>query len=112
MGIPGAPQAVHDYWSSIPQNNCGDFYAKIRAPGMPFGIWYKVPVWGQVCDGRADHGVGCFLHNDFPFKGRGWTYVEWKTKPYNPALCKYPTHGVVKNPKPFDPATDVYRQYE
>lgn len=110
MGIPAeAPQAAKDLWASIPQDNSGDFYAKIKPPFSPFGIWYKVPVWGQVCDGRHDHGVGCFLYNEFPNHGRGWTYTKWKSKPDNPKLCKYPTSGSVPNPTPFDPERDVYR---
>lgn len=110
MAIPaGAPQAVHDYWNSIPQDNCGDFYAKIRPPFWPFGKWFKVPVWGQVCDGLHTHGVGCFLYNEFPLRGRGWTYIEWRSEPYHPDLCKYPTHGKVPSPTPFDPDKDVHR---
>lgn len=101
---PYAPAAVQNHWTSVPQDNCGEFYAKIRPPFCPLGIWYKVPAWGQLCDGREHYdAVGCFLHNEFPFKGRGWTYIKWKSKPDNPHLCKHPTHGKVPNPKPFDP---------
>lgn len=108
MGVPReAPQAVHDYWASIPQDNCGDLYAKVRPPWLPFGgFWHKVPAWGQLCDGREHYeAVGCMLHNTFPLKGRGWTYVAWRAKPYNPDLCKYPREGVVpkEHQKPFDP---------
>ncbi len=107
MSIPAeSPRAVHDYWNGIPQDNCGDLYAKVRPPGMPFGFWHKVPAWGQLCDGDPHYSaVGCMLHNQFPFKGRGWTYVEWKSKPYNPELCKHPTSGTVpkEHQVPFDP---------
>jgi hypothetical protein len=106
MGIPAkAPQAVRDYWNSIPQDNVGDFYACVRPPFLPFGLWFKVPVWGQVCDGQPHRdAVGCMLHNKFPFKGRGWTYIAWRAEPYNHERCKYPRKGIVENPKPFDPA--------
>lgn len=106
MGVPReAPQAVRDHWSRIPQDNCGEFFACVRPPGSPVGLWFKVPVWGQVCDGQAHRGsVGCMLHNTFPLKGLGWTYVAWRAKPYHPELCKYPRDGRVESPKAFDPA--------
>lgn len=108
MGVPlEAPAAVHNYWASIPQNNCGDLYAKIKYPWLPFSRWHKVPAWGQLCDGQPHYSaVGCMLHNEFPGKGRGYVYLEWRSEPYNPQLCKYPTSGKVPNEhqKPFDPA--------
>jgi hypothetical protein len=110
MAVPnGAPLAVSNQLAGMPQQNVGEFYAKIKPPFWPFAKWYHVPVWGQVCDGRHNHGVGCFLHNEFPGRGKGWTYLEWMTKPLHPDLCAYPTSGKVPNPAPFDPDQDVYK---
>lgn len=101
MGVPAeAPQAVHDYWNSIPQDNYGEFYFKVRAPFMPFGTWRKLEAWGQLCDGTDNAMmVACQLWNKFPNRGRGWKYVAWRAEPYNPELCKYPRSGVVDPPK-------------
>ena len=101
MSIPiGAPQAVHDHWNSIPQDNCGEFYFKVQPPFCPFGFWFKLEAWGQLCDGTdLASFVANNLWNRFPNRGRGWKYVEWRAKPYNPKLCKYPLSGIVSPPK-------------
>lgn len=109
MGIPAeAPQAVHDYWNSIPQDNVGDFYFKVKAPFMPFGTWHKLEAWGQLCDG-TDHAmaVAVQLWNKFPNRGRGWKYVAWRSEPSNPEMCKYPRSGIVDPPK-FRRDSDAY----
>ena len=106
MGVPaGAPQAVHDYWNSIPQDNCGDLYAKLKPPFLPewlAGFWIKVEVWGQVCDGRPhEDAVRYHLYNHFSNHGKGFTHVALARVPDNPELNKYPREGRVENPLPF-----------
>lgn len=112
MNMNAVPNPMQNWLNAIPQDNCGRFYAKVRFWLLPFGIWCKVPVWGQVCDGgEHSSAVGCMLHNEFPFRGRGWKYIAWRSKPDNPHLCKAPTHGIVKRPKWFDPE-DSYNATE
>lgn len=101
MHIPAeAPKAVHDHWNSIPQDNCGRFFFKVKAPFMPFGTWHELKAWGQLCCGTdMAHAVACQIWNDFPNRGRGWRYVAWRAEPFNPELCKYPRTGMVDPPK-------------
>ena|ERR1700691_4603469 len=96
------PAPMQNWLARLPSQNVGTFYAVIRPPLCPFGIKFKVPVWGQVCDGK-DHrmAVETMLYNYFPLRGRGWTYVAWRTVPDNPDACKYPRQGVVVDPKPY-----------
>lgn len=101
MPVPAeAPQAVHDHWNSMPQENFGDFYFKVKPPFMPFGTWHKLKAWGQLCSGTdMAHAVACQLWNDFPNRGRGWRYVAWRADPSNPGMCKSKLSGAVDPPK-------------
>lgn len=104
----GVPQAVQDHWNSIPQDNCGEFYFKVKAPFLPFSTWHKLKAWGQLCDGTdMAHAVACQLWNDFPNRGRGWKYIAWRAVPNNPELCKYSREGIVDPPK-FRRNSDAY----
>lgn len=100
MNVVPAPLA--DWMASLPSQNVGTLYAKIRPPYFPLARWHKVDGWGQLCDGR-DHRrmVHLMLYNKFPFRGKGWTYIEWRSEPDNPQQCKYPTRGKVADPKPY-----------
>lgn len=95
------PPPMMGWLNALPQQNVGTLYAKIRPPLSPIGFWYRVPLWGQVCDGQPHEGaVSDYLHNEFPFRGVGWTYVEWRCEPDNPEQNKFPRTGKVPNPKP------------
>lgn len=106
MSIPPcAPQSVYDHLASLPQRCVGELYATIR---HPWGLKreYKVPAWGQLCDGRPHvSSVNCMLHNKFPNHGRGYTYVSWRAVPDNPEQNRYPRTGVVEKAIPFDGKT-------
>ncbi|MDB5584331.1 MAG: hypothetical protein JWR80_9507 [Bradyrhizobium sp.] len=96
------PHQISGWLDSLPQNYVGSLFAKIKPPLSPFGVWFKVDGWGQLCDGR-DHRnmVHLMLYNKFPFRGKGWTYVAWRSEPNNPKMCDKPTRGKVENPKPY-----------
>lgn len=95
------PSPLAGWLSDLPQDYCGTLYAKLRSP-VGISIWKKVPVWGQVCDGTPHRSaVHLMLYNHFPFRGKGWTYTEWRSEPYNPELCDRPTRGEVPDPKPY-----------
>lgn len=101
MPIDQAPPPMQNWLSSLPQTYVGTLYAKIKPPFIPFGTWYKVPVWGQVADGHPhEDSVEDFLYNEFPFHGKGWTYIEWKNAPDNPNDAA--RYGKIGNPKPYD----------
>lgn len=98
-----APPAPTQEWlSSLPSQNVGTLYAKIKDPITHIEIEYKVDGWGQLCDG-TDHRmmVEYMLYNSFPFHGKGFTYVSWRAEPDNPEANKHPRTGKVENPKPF-----------
>jgi hypothetical protein len=97
------PHQMADWFSSIPQDNCGKFYATIKSPYLPIYTEHFVPVWGQVCDGQPHKATvhTALLYNKFPNHGKGFTYVSWRTEPSNPELCKYPRSGKIENPKPY-----------
>jgi hypothetical protein len=97
------PRQMADWYASLPSQNCGTLYATIKAPFVPIYTEHKVPIWGQVCDGK-DHRDGvhtALLYNNFPFHGKGFTYVSWRAVPDNPNACKYPLSGKVENPLPY-----------
>ena len=103
------PPPMQNWMASLPQNYVGVLYAKIKPPFIPFGIWYKVPVWGQVADGQPhEDAVATFLWSEFPLRGKGWTYVAWKNEPSSPQLNNAARSGKIENPKPYD-AVDPYR---
>ena len=96
------PAPIASWLASLPSQNVGKLYAKIKPPYWPFGSWYRVDGWGQICDGR-DHRdmVHLMLYNKFPNRGRGWTYVAWRAEPDHPEANKYPREGTVENPRPY-----------
>jgi hypothetical protein len=107
-----APIPVQNWLSQLPSENIGTLYATIRHPIGKWLKWippifiereYKVPVWGQVCDGR-DHkcSVENMLHNEFPNRGKGYTYISWRAEPDHPDVNKYPRTGMVADPKPYN----------
>jgi hypothetical protein len=99
----GPPPQMSGWLNSLPQNYVGTLYAKIKPPYSPFGIWYKVPVWGQVADGRPHKdAVENMLYNSFPFHGKGWTYVAWRNEPSSPELNNAAREGAIENPAPYD----------
>lgn len=103
MPIPlGAPLAVYQQLNELPQQNVGDLYATIADPITHIGIEYRVDAWGQLCDGN-DHkdAVHLMLYNEFPFHGKGFTYMAWRAKPNNPSQNTHPRTGKVKDPKPY-----------
>ncbi len=107
QSLTDAPGPIAASMNNVPQNNVGTLFAKLKPPFSPIGAWFKVPVWGQVCDGRAHKdAVGGMLHNDFPRNGKGWTYLEWKAVPDNPEACKYPLRGKVEKPNRFNGGTE------
>lgn len=93
------PPPIAAWLATLPSQNVGTLYAKIRPPFSPIGFWYKVEGWGQLCDGR-DHRdmVHLMLHNYFPFYGKGWTYIAWRCEPDNPDQNKHPRTGDVEKP--------------
>jgi len=99
---PQAPQAVHDWYSSLPQKYVGTFYATIEDPITRIGIEYKLDAWGQLCDG-GEHGdaVNNMLYNDFPFHGKGFIYVSWRCAAVSDSNDA-PLSGKIKYPKPFN----------
>jgi len=102
-----APGPIKAWLSSLPSENVGTLYAKLRPPFSPVAIWKKVPVWGQVCDGGPHKdAVGGMLYNHFPFHGKGWTYLEWEAVPDNPEVCKSALRGKVAAPNRFNGATE------
>lgn len=103
------PAPMVNWLASLPSQNVGTIYAKIKTPFLPVYTWHRVEVWGQVCDGR-DHrdAVHNMLYNYWPNHGRGFTYVAWLAKPDNPDANKYPRTGDVVGPKPY---SGVSRDY-
>jgi hypothetical protein len=97
-----APEPMMNWLSSLPSQNVGTLYAKIKAPILPIYTWHKVPVWGQVCDGR-DHkdAVHLMLYNHFPNHGKGFIYTAWRAEPDNPEANQYSRSGDVEDPKPY-----------
>lgn len=106
MDINTPPQMA-SYVASLPPKYVGTLYAKVKPPFSPFGFWYRVPAWGQLADG-GDHRnyVENMLYNDFPFRGRGWTYIEWRNEPASPEINDAPRTGKVRDPKPYSGALD------
>src|ERR1700754_2771608 len=107
------PAEWREHWANIPQDNCGDFYFKVKSPLLGIPSWHQLKAHGQLCCGTdMAFAVACQLWNDFPNRGRGGKYVAWRAEPYNPELCKFPRTGVVDPPKvrrtsdaySFDPA--------
>lgn len=96
---PHLPAAVNAWRASIPQQNVGTFFAKIRSPFFFIARWHRVDAWGQLCDG-TDHRdyVHNMLYNKFPNHGKGYTYIAWRCEPDNPEQCKYPRSGKVEIP--------------
>jgi hypothetical protein len=103
--IDHVPAPMAGWLSSLPSQNVGTLYAKLKPPMLPaaLAIWKRVDGWGQLCDGR-DHRqmVHLMLYNRFPNRGKGWTYLEWRAEPDNPEACKHPLSGKVENPEPYD----------
>ncbi len=97
------PYQMDEWYSKLPSDNCGKFYATIKTPFLPIYTEHLVPVWGQVCDGRPrkDTVHTALLYNNFPNHGKGFTYVSWRTEPDNPEQNKYPRSGKIENPKPY-----------
>jgi hypothetical protein len=102
MSIESAPTPIANWLTQLPGECVGKLYAKIRPPFCPFGFWFRVGGWGQLCDGR-DHRdmVHLMLHNYFPARGRGWTYVAWRAEPDSPGRNAHPRNGTVADPKPY-----------
>ncbi len=98
------PHKISNWLASIPQDNCGKFYATIKTPYLPIYIEYLVPWWGQVCNGQPNIDVvhTALLYNSFPLHGKGFTYVSWRAVPDNPELCKTKLFGKIENPRPYD----------
>ncbi len=101
--IADVPPQIQEWLMQVPSQNVGTLYATIKTPYLPIYIERKVPVWGQVCDGRdhkdAVHGM---LYNEFPNNGKGFTYVSWRAVPDHPEANKYPQIGKVENPTPYE----------
>lgn len=91
------PPPIAAWVQNMPQDYVGTFHAKIKPPLSPVGIWFRIPAWGQLCDGAdKEWAVRDFLYNEFPFHGRGWTYIAWRCEPENPKLANLPLSGIVK----------------
>ncbi len=96
------PEPVASWLASLPDQNIGKIYARIRPPFWPFAPEFKVDGWGQICDGQ-DHRdmVHLMLYNKFPNHGKGWTYISWRAVPDHPEKNNYPREGKVMNPRPY-----------
>lgn len=96
------PHHVVNYLASLPDKYVGTLYATIRHAWLPFAREYKMPVRGQVADGR-DHkdAVHQMLYNEFPNHGKGYTYISWRNDPSRPDINDSPRSGLVENPKPY-----------
>jgi len=96
------PAPVANWLASLPSQNVGKLYARIKHPWLPITTEHKVEVWGQVCDGR-DHkdAVHNMLYNRWPNHGKGYTYVSWRAEPDHPEANQYPRTGEVQDPKPY-----------
>ena len=100
MSMP-APMA--QWYASLPSKYCGTLYATIKTPWLPIYTEHRVPIWGQVCNGK-DHRSGvhtALLYNNFPNHGKGFTYVSWRAVPDNPSAHDRPRSGVVENQAPY-----------
>lgn len=97
------PAPVANWLASLPSQNVGNLYARIKSPWWPFACEYRVNACGQLCDGR-DHRdmVHLMLYNKFPNRGRGYTYVSWRAEPDNPAANIHPREGIVVDPVPYN----------
>ncbi len=106
MTIDDCPAQMADWLSQLPTQNIGTFYAVIKTPFLPIYRKHKVPMWGQVCDGRDHYGaVHQMLYNGWPNRGKGFTYVSWEAVPDHPEENTYPRKGVVEDPRPYDGKT-------
>lgn len=96
------PEPLQDWMQKLPQQCVGDLYATIKDPVLGIPVEYKVPTWGQLCDGR-DHkdAVHLMLYNRFLNHGKGFTYISWRAVPNNPEQNNYPRTGLVTDPKPY-----------
>lgn len=97
------PPPIAAWIENLPSENVGTLYATVKAPGL-FGRTkeYKVPVWGQVCDGQPHKdAVNLMMYNEFPDHGKGYIFISWRAEPNNPAQNKHPREGKVENPKPY-----------
>ncbi len=97
-----APTQMHSWLASLPDKYCGTLYATIKTPFLPIYTEHKVPVWGQVADGRPHmQAVHQMLYNKLPLHGKGFTYVSWRSVPDHPETHDRPTQGTISSPKPF-----------
>lgn len=102
MTLDYTPPQMATYVQSLPQKYVGDLYATIKDPITRISIEYKVPIWGQIADGREHKdAVHLMLYNEFPFHGKGFIYVSWRNVPSSPELNDAAREGKVKDLKPY-----------
>jgi hypothetical protein len=77
-GHEAAPAPIASWLSSLPQENVGQFYAKIKDPFGNIFIGH-VEAWGQLCDGSDQYDmVADYFYNILPLHGFGFKYIAWR----------------------------------